>query len=165
MRERSASREAPRLQHCLGSAVECRIASTNTLFLARTDSRNLLQDFEFDVDIKFSTVSNFLGEIFVADDVIHRRSDAWTQEVVTQFLADNDVLAAATREEVHASSHFAVCQKRSTRHRVVPISIDATKWKNGDESISSKTLHRDARAEGIRQPNKRTDSMPEIVAR
>jgi len=141
------------------------IASTNTLFLARTDSRNLLQDFKFDVDIKFSTARNFLGEIFVADDVIYRRSNAWTQKVVTQFLADHDVLTATTREEIHTSSHFAVCQKRSTRHRVVPISIDATKWKNGDESISSKTLHRDARTEGIRQPNERTDSMPEIVAR
>lgn len=86
-------------------------------------------------------------------------------KVVTQFLADHDVLTATTREKIHASSHFAVCQKRGTRHRVVPISIDATKWKNGDESISSKTLHRDARTEGIRQPNERTDSMPEIVAR
>lgn len=145
--------------------MKCRIAATDPFFLASADPAHLLKDFKFDIDIEFSTDGDLLRQVFFADNVIDSRSNAWSQKVITQFFADDDVFTAAAREEIHAPCDFTVGEKRRPRHCVVPISIDAAKGKDGDESVGPETLHRDSGSKSVRQPNERTDSVPEIVAR
>lgn len=146
-----------------GGAVEGNLASANAALLAIL--LQLLADFHFKIHVELASRCQFFFDIVSTCDVINRRAVTRAQELVLQVLAHHKVVAATFREEVHPSGDFGITQERSASHRVVPISIDPSERKYGRETCFLKPPHCDAGTKRIRQPDQRTDLVPEIVLR
>ena len=133
--------------------MERRIASPNAFLFGGAKHLHQLQYLEVDIDIELPPSGDLEFDVLRTFHVVDRGTHARTQEVVTQFLADDDVVATAAREEVHTASDLAVGEQRSTRHRVVPIAIDAAKGQDRHKPIRPEVFHRDPRAKRIGQPD------------
>ena len=115
--------------------MEGRVAATDALFAWGTEHLHLLDDFKLEVDVELATRGHPFLKILRALHVVNRGTNTWTQEVVGQSFAHDDVVAPAVSKEIHAARHFAIGEQCRASHRVVPIAIELPKGKDCHESI------------------------------
>ena len=111
--------------HALGRAVKDHVAASDTQ--VTTSFLEDLVDLEIKVDVELVTLVTF--SLDVPDDVlaftdgVDGGAEAWSEELVFHFLADDGVVTAAFAEEEHASCNLGVAQEGGTSHGVVPIPV------------------------------------------
>ena len=128
-----------------------------------------LEDVDFDLDVEFAACFDECVEIVFWQDAIDGRSEAWSEEAILEFIADDAGVAADFSEDGHASGDFGGAEEGGAGHGVVPVFVE---WSEGEHRFEgggvvfggASVEHADARAVGVWRVDHGADAVPEVVA-